>query len=251
MRKFALAVRPGRRHRAGLMNLRRALPALALGGLVALAGCAAPEAVAGHAAPAPTTAASPSVPVSTAQPSCEVRVPSLVGMTGDEASAALGATAALDIRFAVNFASMANKVISQTPTPGTCQQATDPIHLTLEPPPATPHREVSARDWQLIAKSPDSHIGERVTVYGYVFQFDSATGPDRFLAHADGVRHRRSYEYDTNTAFAGSAAMFENVVEKDVFRAEVTVLGSYSYNTQIGGSTTVPRLQVDKIEVIG
>ncbi|WP_345611556.1 PASTA domain-containing protein [Pseudonocardia adelaidensis] len=229
------------------MNLGRVLPAMALG-LLALAGCGAPEVVAGRAAPAST---SPPVPVSAIQPSCEVRVPNLVGMTGDEASAALDATAALDIRFAVNFAPMTNKVISQSPTPGTCQQATEAIHLTLEAPPPTPHRELSARDWQLIAKSPDSHIGERITVYGYVFQFDSATGPDGFLAQVDGVRHRRSYEYDTNTAFSGSASMFENVVDGDMFRADVTVLGSYSYNTQIGGSTTVPRLQVDKIDVIG
>jgi hypothetical protein len=235
------------------MNIRRALPALALGGLIALAGCSAPVTVAGQATPAtPATpaAASPPVPVSAAPPSCGVRVPNLVGMTGDEADAALDATAALDIQFTVNFAPMTNKVISQSPTPGTCQQATDPIHLTLEAPAPTPHRALSARDWQLIAKSPDSHIGERITVYGYVFQFDTATGSEGFLAHADGVRHRQSYEYDTNTAFTGSAAMFANVVEEDMFRADVTVLGSYSYNTQIGGNTTVPKLQVDKIEVI-
>ncbi len=156
-------------------RLRRTIPVLALG-VAALAGCGAPQVVAGRATPAAAVPASPSGGASAAaQPTCEVRVPNLVGMTGDEASAALNVTAALDIRFAVNFAPMTNKVISQSPTPGTCQRATDAIDLTLEPPPPAPHRQVSARDWQMIAKSPDSHTRERITLYGYVFQFDSAT----------------------------------------------------------------------------
>jgi hypothetical protein len=231
--------------------MRRLVVGAAALGVLVLTGCA--NEVIGSASPAPASTSTPATSwksVVTTAPACAVRVPNLVGMTGDEASAALHAIAALDIQFAVNFAPMTNKVISQSPPAGTCQRATDTIHLTLEPPPPTPHREISARDWQLIAKAPDSHMGERITVYGHVFQFDSATGPESFLARVDGVRHGRSYEYDTNAALVGSAAMLENVVEEDMFRADVTVLGSFSYSTQIGGSTTVPRLQVDKIEVI-
>jgi hypothetical protein len=40
-------------------------------------------------------------------------------------------------------------------------------------------------------------------------------------------------------------------VNGDVFRAEVTVRGSHSYETTMGGTLTVPVLGVDAIEVIG
>jgi hypothetical protein len=224
-------------------RLSRTIPALALGAAV-LAGCAAPVVVAGEAAPA-------TAPAEPARATCEVQVPNLVGMTGEEAGAALAAAGALDVRVAANRAPMVNAVVEQNPRAGTCQQATDAVHLTLEPPAPEPHRQVSSRDWLLIAKSPDAHEGERITVYGQVFQFDAVTGPEGFLARVDGERQRRSYEYDTTVAFSGSAAQLENVVQDDVFRADVTVLGSYSYTTRMGGNTTVPRLQVDAIEVIG
>ena len=37
----------------------------------------------------------------------------------------------------------------------------------------------------------------------------------------------------------------------DLFVAEVTVTGSYTYDTQIGGSTTVPLVAVHTISVTG
>jgi hypothetical protein len=40
-------------------------------------------------------------------------------------------------------------------------------------------------------------------------------------------------------------------VQDDLFKAEVVVAGSLSYDTQIGGSTTVPLLLVTKITVTG
>jgi hypothetical protein len=118
------------------------------------------------------------------------------------------------------------------------------IFLTLQLPP---HREVSARDWQMIAKDPDAHMGERIVVHGYVTQFDAATGNDSFRASVDGVKHRSWYEYETNTILRGSADSLADIVVKDQFKAEVTVKGSLSYDTQIGGKTTVPLLQIDTI----
>jgi hypothetical protein len=69
------------------------------------------------------------------------------------------------------------------------------------------------------------------------------------------VNHPIKYgyaDYDTNTVLsATSASILNDLVQDDVFKAEVTVLGSYSYDTQIGGSTTVPSLAVTKITVTG
>lgn len=123
--------------------------------------------------------------------------------------------------------------------------------VVVPPVSNEPHRAVKARDWQLIAKDPEAHAGDRITVYAYVFQFDSATGTSGFLARTDGVKHAESYEYDTNSLFLGTESLLADVVEEDMVKADVTVLGSYSYETQMGGNTTVPELRVDAIAVIG
>ena len=53
-----------------------------------------------------------------------------------------------------------------------------------------------------------------------------------------------------NTVFTGTAKQLDDLVEDDVFRASVEVLGSYDYDTQIGGETSAPQLQVLSIKVI-
>jgi hypothetical protein len=42
--------------------------------------------------------------------------------------------------------------------------------------PPAPARAITAREWALIAKNPDAHIGERIISHGEVTQFDSGTG---------------------------------------------------------------------------
>ena len=117
-------------------------------------------------------------------------------------------------------------------------------------PTATTYDKVSSREWKLIAKNPDAHVGETIVVYGTVTQFDSATGNEGFRANVDGKRHSESYEYETNTVLTGDADRLSDLVEDDAFSARVTVVGSYSYDTQIGGNTTVPQLRVDGITVL-
>ncbi|MEE3922104.1 hypothetical protein V2I01_38875 [Micromonospora sp. BRA006-A] len=121
---------------------------------------------------------------------------------------------------------------------------------TAAPPKPPSYKTLTARQWKLIAKNPDGHIGEHYVVYGRVTQFDAATGTDTFRAD---VAHRRmadEFDYETNTMLSGSGSDLENLVEDDTFRANVMVLGSFSYDTQIGGSTTVPLLQIDSIKVV-
>ena len=54
-----------------------------------------------------------------------------------------------------------------------------------------------------------------------------------------------------NSWMEGKASKLEDLVEDDVFKATVTMVGSYSYDTQAGGNTTVPELQVDSIKQFG
>ncbi|TDB69924.1 hypothetical protein [Micromonospora sp. KC723] len=129
--------------------------------------------------------------------------------------------------------------------------ARSPTKTTPRPKPKPPsYKTLSARQWKLIAKNPDAYLGKHYVVYGRVTQFDAATGTDTFRAN---VAHRRmpdEYDYETNTMFSGSESDLTNLVEDDIFRANVTVLGSYSYDTQIGGQTTAPLLLVDSIKVL-
>jgi hypothetical protein len=120
-----------------------------------------------------------------------------------------------------------------------------------EPEPVQAAR-VSKRQWAKIVKKPSSYKGDRYIIYGQVTQFDSATGDDNFLAD---TAHRNTMSYGffdgENTLLTGSAKQLDDIVEDDVFRASVTVLGKMDYDTQIGGNTTVPLLEVNSLKVIG
>ncbi len=137
---------------------------------------------------------------------------------------------------------------STTPVPAATQPAVAPA--TPIPPPA-PAKAITAREWQKIAKNPDAHIGESVIVYGYVTQFDTGTGTDQFRASVDGVKHARYYDYETNTLLSGDQSRLGDLVQDDLFRAEVVVGGSYTYSNTMGGSTTAPVLVVSKILTTG
>ena len=123
---------------------------------------------------------------------------------------------------------------------------------TTPPPKPKPvsYKTLSVRQWKLIAKNPDAYIGQTYVVYGVVTQFDAATGVDTFRADVGHKRMAYDFEYPTNTLLTGSESQLKNLVEDDVFRAKVHVIGSFSYETQIGGETTVPLLQVDSIKVL-
>ena len=91
----------------------------------------------------------------------------------------------------------------------------------------------------MIAKDPDSHVGESIIVYGEVTQFDSVTGTDTFRANVDGAVHQVTYGfsgYETNTVLTGGGADLSNLVEGDLFEADVVVAGLMSYDNTMGGS---------------
>lgn len=125
-----------------------------------------------------------------------------------------------------------------------------PVVKPKPAPVSDGYKAITPRQWLLIAKDPDSHIGESIVVYGVITQFDSSTGTDNFRANVDGIHHVDDYEYDENTVLSGDESDFADLVQDDEFKAKVTVIGSLSYDTQIGGSTKVPQLTVDSISLI-
>jgi hypothetical protein len=108
------------------------------------------------------------------------------------------------------------------------------------------------REWAKVVKNPDAYSGQRYIIYGQVTQFDSATGTDTFradTAHTDTTDF--AFLDGANTILTGAKDDLSDLVQDDVFRASVTVIGSFDYDTQIGGNTTVPYLTINNLKVIG
>ena len=145
---------------------------------------------------------------------------------------------------------------TSTPTPSPTKAAVTAAPTPAPKPKPKPKppaaKKLSARTWQKIVKDPDSYSGKRYIVYGEIRQFDAATGTDTFLAD---VAHKNTTSYGffdgENTMLTGEEAKLADFVEGDVIKATVTVIGSFSYDTQIGGNTTVPLLTINSIRRVG
>jgi hypothetical protein len=111
-------------------------------------------------------------------------------------------------------------------------------------------------DVDAMIKNPDAFTGQYFTMVTEISQYDAATGTCAFRGYWDNDSHEYNYEY------AGDNALFESgdgvsacpvltgIDQNDVVRVWVRSEGSYSYDTQIGGSTTVPKFEVVKAELI-
>lgn len=113
-------------------------------------------------------------------------------------------------------------------------------------------KKVTKRALAQIVRQPDSHIDENVILYGLVTQFDSATGPCTFRAELSHAQVGK-YDYEHNSMFTAGDGLadceaLDDIVAEDIVQITATVTGSLSYDTTIGGSTTVPKFQVVKIK---
>lgn len=115
-----------------------------------------------------------------------------------------------------------------------------------QPPAASTFAALSEREWALVVKSPDAYIGRGYIIFACVTQFDSATGSAAFRANASWHREEYSFSGD-NAWFEGSASFLSDVVEDDQLQMRVTVIGSYTYSTTLGGQMTVPAFRVNGI----
>jgi hypothetical protein len=141
-----------------------------------------------------------------------------------------------------------------TPTPELTPEPTpDP---TPEPPPdPTPeptikpvsYATLSSRAWSKLIKAPDDYLGKGYYVWACITQFDAATGTDTFRGDA-AYKKLEYWSLDgENSFFVGEESRLEDFVADDIVYMKVTSLGSYTYDTSIGGSLTVPMFSVDSI----
>lgn len=112
------------------------------------------------------------------------------------------------------------------------------------------YEAIDSRGWQLVAKNPDSHVGEKYVIYGRVMQSDAATGSTSMRVNTDG-QQVDYYDMDINTIANAGLATFSDVVEDDLVTMWVVVSGSQTYDTTMGGSVTAPEVEVNVIEVTG
>ena len=112
------------------------------------------------------------------------------------------------------------------------------------------YEQIGDRDFALLAKAPDAHRGRKLVIYGVVTQFDSATGKTTFRVET-GANPGDYYDYDVNSMVGVLSTTAANVVEDDMVTLYVEVVGSYSYDTQIGGNTTVPKFFANIVDVTG
>jgi hypothetical protein len=148
-------------------------------------------------------------------------------------------------------------VTTEPTTPPTVRPTTpSTTEPTTVPPPAgakkaapakVTYAKLTSREWKKIAKNPDAYAGKTYVVYGMITQFDAATGEDNFRAQVDGVRRSSGWDYPTNTIVTAPGTGIQDLVEDDKFKAEVTVIGAFEYETTLGGETTVPHLLASKV----
>jgi hypothetical protein len=142
---------------------------------------------------------------------------------------------------------------SAAPTPSPTPTPTPTEEPDVPADPAD-YEKLGTRDLALITKNPDSHLGRQVQVYANITQFDAATGDCIFRGDTAYTNMADSWDYEHNSMFmaeggVGCEALGDFVADDQVL-VMATVGPSYSYDTQIGGSTTVPTYIVDGIDLV-
>lgn len=146
--------------------------------------------------------------------------------------------------------------------PSTESDPTTEPEPTEEPSPAPTaaadldrFEELDERTLAQIVKAPDDHLGRQVIVYGQITQLDAATGRCVVRVSISHAPQDEWYDYEHNTmGFAGDGEadcpVLDPFVAEDQVKMWVTIGGSLSYDTQIGGSTTVPAYYIDQVELL-
>ena len=131
--------------------------------------------------------------------------------------------------------------VDETPAPSTLPD--------LSPPPAVTfnYRTLGDRAWEQVVKSPDKHYGESYVVWACITQFDAATGDEVFRGEASNKNRAYWYLDGDNAIFTGTARQLRRFVKDDVVEMKANSLGSFTYDTQIGGESTVPMFYVHSI----
>ncbi|WP_052070104.1 DUF2510 domain-containing protein [Rhodococcoides fascians] len=113
------------------------------------------------------------------------------------------------------------------------------------------YAELTDRDFQLLIKDPDAAAGQKHVIYGEVTQLDAATGTRNMRIDAMATPPTDRFVLGDNAVVSVSdPELLRPIVSGDRVKIYATVKGALSYDTQIGGSTTVPEFSAAMIDVI-
>lgn len=112
-----------------------------------------------------------------------------------------------------------------------------------------------------LEKNPDGLTGTCLVMYAYIVQYDSATGPCSFHAELSRSRSTRWYDYDVRSTFGyldnelassvvADCPELDRIDTDDYIKVWATVLGSFSYETTMGGTNHVPSFRIEKVELV-
>jgi hypothetical protein len=140
---------------------------------------------------------------------------------------------------------------SAAPTPSATSTRPEKADAPADP---ADYEKLGTRDLALITKNPDSHLGRQVQVYANITQFDAATGDCIFRGNTAYTNMADSWDYEHNSMFMAEDGVgceaLDDFVADDQVMVLATVGPSYTYDTQVGGSTTAPTYIVDGIDLI-
>jgi hypothetical protein len=141
--------------------------------------------------------------------------------------------------------------------PAMSSNASTPSSSTLSPDDPqrlnpSSYSAVTLRDYALLIKDPDAHIGEKIIIYGAVEQFDSSTGNSKFRATTFAYPHppTDADEYNALIEATSDPSILANVLTGDSIRMYVVVDGTETYANALGADLTVPKFSVNIINVM-
>jgi hypothetical protein len=102
---------------------------------------------------------------------------------------------------------------------------------------------------QLVKEADGPLTGKPTTGTACIFQFDSSTGTDQFLG--DVTDSGFSYWSDAVLFALDSSTIGNGFYQGDIVTYHGSVYGTQSYKTRIGGTNTVPVIEVTSMEKTG
>lgn len=141
-----------------------------------------------------------------------------------------------------------------TTAPTAPEPSEEPSPAPTTAPDLSTYEELDERTLAQLVKAPDDHIGRQVIVYGAITQLDAATGKCFVRISIADSPQDAWYDYEHNSVgFAGDGEsdcpVLDPFVADDEVKLWITIGGSISYDTQIGGSTTVPAYLIDDAQL--
>jgi hypothetical protein len=112
-----------------------------------------------------------------------------------------------------------------------------------------------------VVRDPNAYQDRGVVVFARIVQFDVNTGSCAFHAEMSASKSTRWFDYDERAQFGfgtdeitqileTACPSLDNIDQDDFVKIWAVGAGSFSYDTSMGGTNTVPLFAIEKIELV-